>query len=56
MVDDSQPKRVGMVTSGEGRGSGVGGLSVLKGLSRNFESWDKKAARRSVPLKIQKSR
>src|SRR6266852_8622606 len=56
MVDDSERKRVGMATSGEGRGSGIGSESVVKGLGRNFESWDKKAARRSVPLKIQKSR
>jgi len=56
MVDDSQRKRVGMATSGEGRGSEVGSESVVKGLGRNLESWDKKAARRSVPLKIQKSR
>src|SRR5712691_1705689 len=38
MVDDSQPKRVGMVTSGEGRGSGVGSESVVKGLGRRFGS------------------
>src|SRR5260370_27288464 len=56
MVDDPQRKRVGMATSGEGRGSEVGSESVVKGLGRNLESWDKKAARRSVPLKIQKSR
>src|SRR5713226_6595201 len=56
MVDDSQRKRVGMVTSGEGRGSEVGSESVVKGLGRNLESWDKKAARRSVPLKTAKSR